>query len=118
MHELSLCEAIADAVARHASGRPVRRASVRIGYLRQVVPESMTFCWGILTDGTDLAGCELDIEHVPAVVACGTCGAATTLDLPVLMCGECGSTQVALESGEELLLVSIDLAGMPEMGVS
>ena len=113
MHELSLCEAIADSVARHADGRPVRRASVRIGYLRQVVPESMSFCWQVLTDGTDLSGCELDIEHVPAVVACGACGEVTILDLPVLLCGSCGSTEVVLQAGEELLLVSIDLAGVP-----
>jgi hydrogenase nickel incorporation protein HypA/HybF len=112
MHELSLCEAIADSVARHASGRPARRASVRVGYLRQVVPESMLFCWGILTEGTDLDGCELDIEHVPAVVACGACGSVTTLDLPVLACGSCGASEVALESGDELLLVSIDLVGV------
>lgn len=113
MHELSLCEAIADSVARHAAGRPVRRASVRIGYLRQVVPESMSFCWEVLTDGTDLAGCELDIEHVPAVVACAACGEVTALDLPVLLCGSCGSTEVVLQTGEELLLVSIDLTGVP-----
>lgn len=112
MHELSLCEAIADSVARHASGRTVRRASIRVGYLRQVVPESMSFCWGILTEGTDLDGCELQIEHVPAVLACGGCGAMTTLDLPVLLCGTCGSSEVALESGDELLLVSIDLVGV------
>ena len=113
VHELSLCEAIADSVSRHASGRPVRRASVRIGYLRQVVPESMSFCWEVLTDGTDLAGCELDIEHVPAIVACGQCGEVTTLVLPVLLCGSCGGSEVALESGDEMLLVSIDLAGVP-----
>ena len=113
MHELSLCEAIADSVARHACGRPVRRASVQIGYLRQVVPESMSFCWEILTEGSDLAGCELDIEHVPAVVACGACGEVTTLDLPVLLCALCGSGDVQLESGEEMLLVSIDVAGVP-----
>jgi hydrogenase nickel incorporation protein HypA/HybF len=113
MHELSLCEAIADSVTRHAAGRPVRRASIRIGYLRQAVPESMSFCWEVLTDGTDLADCELEIEHVPAVVACGECGEVTTLGVPVLLCGVCGSSEVALESGDEMLLVSIDLAGVP-----
>ncbi|HTN79837.1 MAG TPA: hydrogenase maturation nickel metallochaperone HypA [Acidimicrobiales bacterium] len=113
MHELSLCEAIADSVTRHAEGRPVRRASVRIGYLRQVVPESMSFCWEILTDGSDLAECELEIEHVPAVVVCAQCGEATTLDLPVMICGACGGGDVVLQGGDELLLVSIDLAGVP-----
>ena len=112
MHELSLCEAIAGTVSRRAAGRPVRRATVQVGYLRQVVPDSMSFCWAMLTDGTDLHGCELDIEHVPAVVACDVCASRTTLDMPVLVCGQCGGADVRLESGEELLLVSIDIAGL------
>ena len=113
MHELSLCEAIADTVRRRAEGRPVLRASVRIGHLRQVVPSSMSFCWEVLTDGTDLAGCELDIDHVPAVAFCPGCGERTTLDLPVLACASCGTSDVMLESGEELMLVSIELTGVP-----
>ncbi len=88
------------------------RASVRIGYLRQVVPASMSFCWDVLTDGTDLGGCELDIDHVPAVVLCRACGERTSVDLPVLACASCGTSDVMLESGEELMLVSIELTGV------
>ena len=43
---------------------------MRIGHLRQVVPDAMQFSWQVLTDGTELAGCELAIEHVPAAVEC------------------------------------------------
>ncbi len=112
MHELSLCEAIADTVRRRADGRPVLHASVRIGYLRQAVPASMSFCWDVLTGGTDLGDCELDIEHVPAVVLCSACGERTSLDLPVLACALCGTSDVMLESGEELMLVSIELTAV------
>ena len=108
MHELSLCEAIVATVGRYAGGRPVCRVNVRIGYLRQVAPDSLQFSWGLLTDATDLAGCELVLEHVPAVVACTVCGAETTLDWPVLMCGGCGAHDVQLLSGEEFLIESID----------
>ena len=113
MHELSLCEAIADSVARHADGRPVRRASVRIGYLRQVVPESMSFCWQVLTDGTDLSGCELDIEHVPAVVACGAVRRGDHPRHAGVALWLVWQQRSRAPSGEELLLVSIDLAGVP-----
>ena len=37
------------------------------------------------------------------------CGARTTLDLPILACGRCEGFDVKLVSGEELLVVSIDL---------
>ncbi|MGQ0617722.1 MAG: hydrogenase maturation nickel metallochaperone HypA [Acidimicrobiia bacterium] len=109
MHELSLCQAIASSVAKHAAGRPVSRVGVRIGHLRQVVVDSLLFSWQVLTDGSDLAGCELEVDHVPAVVTCRECGASTTLDFPIMMCGSCEGTEVELVSGEELLIVSIDV---------
>jgi hydrogenase nickel incorporation protein HypA/HybF len=110
VHELSLAQAIIDTVGHHADGAEVRCAYVRIGYLRQVVPDSLQFSWQVLTDGTALEGCKLAIEHVPAVVTCTVCGTRTTLDLPVLACGSCPSPEVELVSGEEFLIDSIDVA--------
>lgn len=109
MHELSLCRAIADTVADHAAGRAVSRVRVRIGHLRQVVPGTLVFCWDIVTDGTDLAGAALDIDHVPAAVDCPSCGARTTLERPVMVCGACDARDVALVSGDEFLVASIDV---------
>ncbi|MEO7429241.1 MAG: hydrogenase maturation nickel metallochaperone HypA [Acidimicrobiales bacterium] len=110
MHELSLCQAICATVDERADGRPVRRVDVRIGYLRQVVPDSLQFSWEMLTTGTSLEGCELAIEHVPAVVRCRSCGRETTLDWPVLACSVCEGLDVELVSGEELQIASIDIA--------
>ncbi len=109
MHELSLCRAIAATATDHADGRAVSVVRLQIGHFRQVVPTTLQFCWGVVTDGTDLAGCTLDIEHVPAVVGCAACGERTKLEQPILMCGSCGGRDVALESGEEFLIASIDV---------
>ena len=109
MHELSLCQAIADAADGRADGRHVSRVTVRIGHLRQVVPDSMLFAWELLTDNTTLAGSELDIEHVPAVIECSGCGEQTTLDAPLMICGSCDGTDVRVVRGDELLLVSLDV---------
>jgi len=110
VHELSLCEAIAGAVTRHAGGRPVARVLVRIGHLRQVVPDALTFSWEMLSTGTDLEGSVLEVDSVPAVVSCSACGEETTLDLPILACGRCYSREVTLISGEEFAVVSLELA--------
>ena len=56
MHELSMCDAIARTVVDRAAGRRVLSVSVRIGHLRQVVPDTMTFCWEMVTAGTELDG--------------------------------------------------------------
>ena len=109
VHELSLCRAIAGAVTEHAAGRQVERVRLRIGHFRQVVPDTLVHCWAIQTDRTDLAGAELEIEAVPAVVECAACGASTTLSLPVLRCEACDATDVSLVSGEEFLIESIDV---------
>ena len=109
MHELSICSAIANTAAKHAEGRPVSQVTVQIGHLRQVVPDALQFSWEIVSSTTGLKDAELVIEQVPAVVECGDCGARTRLDMPILACGSCGGFDVTLLSGEELLLVSIDL---------
>jgi hydrogenase nickel incorporation protein HypA/HybF len=124
MHELSLCRSVADVVCRHAAGRRVVRVRLRIGALRQVVPDTLTSCWRLLQDdrppprsptgsvpaGSVLAGSVLEVESVPAVVRCRACGAERELDHPVLRCAGCGGADVLLISGEEFLIVSMDVA--------
>ncbi len=110
MHELALGEAIVDTVRRHAGGRSVRRVTARIGHMRQVVPAALQFAWEMLTDGSDLAGCRLEIDHVPAVITCRGCGSTTTLEFPILLCDACDSADVELVSGEEFLVATMDVA--------
>ncbi len=109
MHEISLCTALARTVSRHAAGNEVRQVNVRIGHFRQVVPETLTFCWSSTIEGTDLAGAELVVDYVPAVVRCRHCGAETTLEDPFLLCGACDSVDVELLQGDELSIQSIDV---------
>ena len=109
MHELSLCEAIAATVSRHAGERAATCVVVRIGHLRQAVPATLSFCWTMLTDGTDLAGCALEIEQVPAVIRCRDCGTESTLEVPLMLCSSCTSDDVELLSGQEFLVASVDL---------
>ena len=104
-----MCEAIARKAADRAAGRRVLRVEVQVGHLRQVVPDAMAFAWEMLTTATDLDGAELDIEHVPATVACAACGTVTALTAPVMVCGSCASGDVELRSGDELILVSLEV---------
>ena len=110
MHELSVAEAIAGAVNRYADGQKVARVLVRIGHLRQVVPDALSFSWEMLTTGSELDGSVLEIESVPATVRCQACGAETTLDMPITACSQCYSRDVELLTGEEFAVVSLELA--------
>ena len=114
MHELSLCRSIHTIVDRARTGRPVRRVSVQVGAQRQVVPDTLEYCWGLLTEGGPLAGSMLAVEQIPVVVACHSCGDHTTIsEVLLLRCGSCSSTDFDLISGEEFCVTTLDL-GMPE----
>ncbi len=109
MHELSIAEALVDVVERHADGRPVTRVDVRVGHLRQVVPDALSFAFTLLTAGTALEGTELHIAHVPAAGRCRACGKQSVFeDLP-LACAHCESLDVELTAGEELCVEALEV---------
>lgn len=110
MHELSLCGAIADIAARTAGERHVERVHVRIGELRQVVPDTLAFCWTMVVSDTELDGCELDVERVAAVLRCAGCGGEHPMgDDPAFACRACGGTDVTVVAGEEFLVTALEL---------
>lgn len=111
MHELSLSRAIADIVTRAAAGRPVSEIGLDVGALRQVVPETLTYCWGIVSRGGSLEGSQLQPNLIPGRLECGTCGAETVIGGdPVFRCGACDSTDCRVTAGEEFRVTYIDVA--------
>ena len=56
MHELSIAQAIVEVATRHASGRRVVKVEVRVGHLRQVVPDSLDFAFSLIAQGSALDG--------------------------------------------------------------
>jgi hydrogenase nickel incorporation protein HypA/HybF len=114
MHELSLCRAIAGVVKPHAAGRPVSIVRVRVGALRQVLPEALSFCWTLLRDFEDLGAAELELELVPAEVSCRTCSATAGIASRFsVSCPACGSADVEVVHGEEFLVTSIEVGDTP-----
>lgn len=110
MHELSICGSIADIVTRHAAGRPVKVINVRVGQLRQVVPDTLVYCWGLVSEQTPLAGSRIAVDEVPARIKCRACEHVTDVGaVPVFACGACGGFDAEVLSGEEFLITSLEL---------
>ena len=110
MHELSLSSAVLDTVLRHADGRKVNRVDLTVGALRQVVPASLEFYWGIVARDPECEGATLALELVEARLACGACDQQEwTLDQPVFRCPGCGGSDVKVLTGEEFYVESIDV---------
>jgi hydrogenase nickel incorporation protein HypA/HybF len=109
MHELSIAQAIVDVAARHAGDARVERVFVRIGHLRQVVPPALEFAFGLVAEGTPVEGAELVMEIVPAAGRCRACGTESELAGFPLLCAACGSADLELTRGEELLVDALVL---------
>src|SRR6201988_2435877 len=111
MHELSLCEAIAGVVKTHADGRPVDVVRVRIGALRQVVPESLSFCWTLVRDSEDMPDAELELEGVSTAVKGRACGRQSEITSAwSIWCPHCDSPDVEVLRGNEFLVTSLDVS--------
>ena len=109
MHELSLADAIVSIARDHAAGRRVTAVEVKVGHLRQVVPDALEFAFELVTTGTNVEGATLVIEHVPAIVACRACGAESGIDAFPLACARCGSLDVDVIAGDEMHVESLEL---------
>ena len=109
MHELAIADALVGIAARHAGDRRVVRVEVRVGHLRQVVPQALEFAFGLVAEGTPVEGAELVMEIVPAAGACRTCGTQSELPGFPLLCAACGSADLELTQGEELLVDALEL---------
>ena len=110
MHELSLSSAIVNTVVKHAAGRPVSVVSMRIGALRQVVPDTLEFYFDFVSKGTVCEGARLEQELIPARLRCANCEREWEIDLPIFMCPDCGSGgSVEVASGEEFEVESIEV---------
>ena len=46
---------------------------LRVGELRQVVPEALEYAWTFVVRSTPLDGSTLRLDHVPAVLTCDDC---------------------------------------------
>lgn len=124
MHELSISRAIVNAALRHAGGRRVTAVDVRVGGLRQVVPDSLRFYFGIVARDTDAQGAELRLQVVGSRLRCPACWRewdpappplathgeswAGVPVVPTFRCPTCGEAGEVLMGGE-LQVESIDV---------
>jgi hydrogenase nickel incorporation protein HypA/HybF len=109
VHELSLSSAILATVVKHAEGRRVTAVNLKVGQLRQVIPDSLEFYFEFVSRGTVCEGARLEQELVPAALACEPCGRQWEIEIPAFRCPFCGGSDVAIRSGEEFQVESIEV---------
>lgn len=107
MHELSLVETMLAQTKRHAQGKPVKQITLTVGVLTCVDPEAMQFCFQATRDDVGLGQTALCIERQPAWGHCRRCGAEFKVREAIQPCA-CGSLDIALEGGEDILIKELE----------
>jgi hydrogenase nickel incorporation protein HypA/HybF len=108
MHELSVSSAVVDTVLKHAAGRRVTVVSLRIGHLRQVVPDSLAFYFELVSRETLCEGARLEQEDVAARLRCDACGSEWNPEDAWFRCTGCGGAGEVI-AGQELEVESIEV---------
>lgn len=108
MHELGIAMQIAELATERAGRAKVRRVVVEVGRLTAVLPDALAFAWDAATEESELAGCALEIVHMPGRGRCRACGVEQELTMPFGRC-TCGRTDLELIAGEELRIRELEV---------
>lgn len=112
MHELAITQSLVDLVVERTAGRRVSTVHLQVGELSGVVPDALQFCYEVVTAGTDLEGSKLAVDATAGQGHCRSCDEDFLLDQLILLC-PCGSANVRIVAGQELLVTSVEMVAEP-----
>ena len=112
MHELAVCQALmgqVEQIARREGAERIIGIRLSIGPLSGVEATLLRDAFPIAAAGTVAEGAELAIEEQAVRVACLSCGTESEATVNRLLCAACGDYRTRLVSGDEMLLMSVEL---------
>ena len=116
MHELSLAQSILDIVLEEMVAHEVTRieaVALKVGVLTAVVPEALSFCWKMVTEGTPAEGSVLEMETIQVRARCEDCGELFEVREHRYVCPACGGANLELLSGREFYIHELTAAEEP-----
>jgi len=112
MHELSLISNLFDMLeepVREKNARRITRVKLQVGLLAGAVPELLKTAFDVYKKDTPAADAVLEIVEVPFHVRCRRCGFEKTGDDYIVLCDSCGSNDLEILAGTELILEKVEL---------
>jgi hydrogenase nickel incorporation protein HypA/HybF len=109
VHELSLSSAIVNTAVKHCRGQRVAVVSLRVGKLRQVIPETLDFYFEFVARDTLCEGARLEQALIEAVLRCEPCEYEWAIEIPAFRCPRCSGSEVVIAGGNEFEVESIEL---------
>ena len=112
MHELAICQSLmsqVETIALERNASSVTSIVIGMGPLSGVEAQLLKNAYPIASAGTVAEHAELVIEYLPVRVKCGQCGTESEALPNKLVCTQCGDWRTTLISGDELMLMSVEL---------
>jgi hydrogenase nickel incorporation protein HypA/HybF len=111
MHEMSIAQSIIDIVEQEMARHGVSKVSVIrlvVGEFTAVVPQSLNFCFELITKDTPLEGVKVEMEQVPLTGRCTACGNEFPIQEYKFLCPNCQSKEIETIAGKELFVKEIE----------
>ena len=111
MHELSIAHDMLGIVEKQLAQYPgarVESINLLVGVYSGVDPEALRFAFPVVVKGTSIESAELVIKSLPLSFKCRDCG-ETAIEAGTAQCPRCHSINIAMESGTELEISSLEL---------
>jgi hydrogenase nickel incorporation protein HypA/HybF len=122
MHELSLATSIIEAVTEALADSPEARVlevRLRVGALAAVEEESLQFCFGLASEGTQAAQARLVVHRLPVILHCSECNRESELpSVQSFLCPHCHGIKVTVRQGKEMEIESLEVDDGEESGTS
>jgi hydrogenase nickel incorporation protein HypA/HybF len=122
LHEVAivqtLIEQIEAEVDRAGATGHVERVELVVGHLSGACADSIRFAFELLAPESPLLEkAELVIDEPKAICHCQKCDAQTMIDELLPSCPKCGSVEIRIEGGQDLLLQTIEIEEDEEQSV-
>ena len=114
MNEYSITHSVNDAIqvlCQWFGWKKVNRITVKIGGMKQVNPELMTFIFAGVSKNTPAEGAILSVMLIPITYHCYSCGREGMREDNQFLCPYCGSKNVKLLSGREFSIEILEVEG-------
>ena len=112
MHELAICQSLMDqveAIALERDALSVTSIVIGIGPLSGVEAQLLQNAYPVASAGTIAEDAELVIQQLPIKVRCTQCDTESDALPNKLICKQCSDWRTTLVSGDELMLMSVEL---------
>ena len=112
MHEMSIAQSLIDIVRdemlKH-DAKSLRSVRLNVGQMTAIVPDALSFCFQVITDGTEMEGARLIMEIIPLMGYCSECEEEFEIKDYAFLCPSCGSTKINTIGGQDLSIVEIEV---------